>query len=219
MSILLNSISVSNEPPSVVVKKSFTLSTIHSFLGCTNTERSFAAKSGLGFGLPVDGSRKGPILALVFYLVLAKLKYDFGLVFIFRSVCSSSFLFRLEYSDFSCCSTSHLSWISLVSLWRDDGDWILSLILQNFLQRRFLLLAILFLPFFFGFYWGTNFSKIGKSFSKNQLWAVVGLSLASSTMGSQSNLVSSVLMSDQGALVKLSFLSLRPKSSRWISST
>ena len=57
---------------------------------CTNTDllwwdRSEVATSGLGFGWPVDGSRKGTILALVFSLVLGKLKILFYYLLYFNT--------------------------------------------------------------------------------------------------------------------------------------
>jgi hypothetical protein len=75
--------------------------TFHCSLGFTKTElycslNAEAANSGLGFGLLVAGSIKGPILAQVFCLVLAKEKNDFGLDLILDIAWFSSNMFVAE---------------------------------------------------------------------------------------------------------------------------
>ena len=77
-------------PFTLPLKKCLASLTLHSSLGETKTElycfpSSDAANSGSGFGLPLDGSMKGPILALVFYLDLAKEKNDFGLALMLKT--------------------------------------------------------------------------------------------------------------------------------------
>ena len=78
ISNLLKSMSASLGPPCPELKNYLALSKTNSGLGWTKTDlywsdKTWAVKSGSGFGILVIGSRNGPIFALVFCLDFVKL--------------------------------------------------------------------------------------------------------------------------------------------------
>ena len=101
MSFSENEISSRAGPPEIGPKNSLGSLTIHSSLGSTKTElycllSCAAANSGSGLGLPLLGSIKGQILALVFCLDLAKEKNALGLDFMLAMAWFSSNILEAE---------------------------------------------------------------------------------------------------------------------------
>ena len=84
----------------------------------------------------------------------------------------------------------------------------------SFLHINFLALCILLRPRPAAALGGTSFSRTGSTWQRSHEWAMAGLDLASLTMGDQLTLLSSCLMTGQGALLKSSLLNLLAESSR-----